>query len=121
MPVTWIEYKGQKILYGDYRGLHGEALLTAIETEARLVQEARKPVLILDDFTKSAANAEFMARAKALAKAVMEPKTLKCAILGVEGVKKVLLQAYNWFTGAEARQRVFDSELAAKEWLVSVE
>ncbi len=118
MPATWIEYKGKKIIYGDYRKLKGNDLMTALDEEAKLAQGAPGRVLILDDFTGSVADSAFMEHVKKVGKEMVEPKTEKCAILSVEGIKKVLLSAYNWFTGAGARQRVFDSELAAKEWLV---
>lgn len=118
MPVTWIEYKGKRIIYGDYRKLKGTDLITAINQEAKLAQEVPGRVLILDDFTGCIADSAFVEHAKKIGKNIVEPKTEKCAILGVEGVKKVLLNAYNWFTGAGARQRVFTSELEAKEWLV---
>ena len=117
MPVTWIEYKGKKIIYGDYRKLKGNELITAVNQEAKLVQETPGNVLILDDFTGCIADSAFMEHAKKIGKEIIEPKTEKCAILGVEGMKKVLLNAYNWFTGAATRQRVFNSEFEAKEWL----
>ncbi|GAK51184.1 hypothetical protein U14_02426 [Candidatus Moduliflexus flocculans] len=118
MSATWIQYKGKRIIYADYRGLKGNELIAALDSEAKLAQEAPGKVLILDDFTGSVADSAFMEYAKKVGKEIVEPKTEKCAILGVEGMKKVLLNAYNWFTGAGTHQRVFDSELAAKEWLV---
>ncbi len=118
MSVKWIEYKGKKIIHGDYRGLRDNDLRAAFDMEAKLVREAPGRVLILDDFTKSVVDSESMKYIETLGKQEIEPKTEKCAILGVEGMKKLLLQAYNWFTGAGARQRVFDSEQAAKDWLV---
>lgn len=118
MSVKWIEYKGKKIIHGDYRGLRDKELREALEVEAKLTREAPGRVLILDDFTKSVMDSESMNYLQKIGKEEIEPKTEKCAILGVEGMKKVLLQVYNWFTGAGARQRVFESEQAAKEWLV---
>jgi len=118
MSATWIEYKGKKIIYGDYRKLRGKELIAAVDAEAKLVQAAPGKVLILDDFTGSVVNSEFMEYAKKVGKELIEAKTEKCAVLGIEGVKNVLLKAYNWFTGATKHQRVFDSEHEAKEWLV---
>lgn len=118
MPATWIGYKGKKIIYGDYRKLKGKDLMAAIDEEVKLVMAAPEKVLILDDFTGCVVDSACMEYLKKVGKELIEPNTEKCAILGVEGMKNVLLNAYNWFTGAGAHQRLFRSELEAKEWLV---
>jgi len=118
MSATWIEYKGKKIIYGDYRKLKGKELMAVIDDEVRLALSVKGKVLILDDFTGCVADSAFMEHLKKVGKEIIEPKTEKCAVLGVEGVKNVLLKAYNWFTGAGAHQRLFTSEREAKEWLV---
>lgn len=117
MSVAWIEYKGKKIIHSNYRGLRGKELRAAIDLEAKLVREAPGRVLILDDFTKAVVDSECMNYLQKIGKEEIEPKTEKCALLGVEGIKKMLLHAYNWFTGAGAHQRIFNSEQAAKDWL----
>ena len=38
-------------------------------------------------------------------------------MVGIHGLRNVLLQAYNLATGAGQNQRVFDTEEEALEWL----
>ena len=45
------------------------------------------------------------------------PKVAKSALLGVTGLKDILLRAYNTFTGSSARS--FSIEAEALDWLVS--
>ena len=118
MSVEWITYKGKQILHNDSRGLRGEGLMAMIELEAKMIAEASSPVLILDDFTGCTVNSAAMERVKQLGREVIEPNTEKNAILGIEGIKLVFLNAYNWFTGAGERQRTFKRLEDAKEWLI---
>jgi len=57
-----------------------------------------------------------MERSKQLGAEVFKVKTEKGAVLGVTGIKKVLLNAYNMVAGEKLR--AFDSEEEAKEYLV---
>ena len=57
-----------------------------------------------------------MAHAKKLGKEVFAPMTKKAAAIGITGVQKILLQAYNTFS--QDKLVLFDTEEEAKEWLV---
>ena len=57
------------------------------------------------------------AYAKKIGAEVVTPRSLKNAALGITGVKKILLQAYNLVCGENALTP-FDTEEEAKEWLV---
>ncbi len=46
-----------------------------------------------------------------------KPKTIKMAVLGVTGLKKVLLNAVNSFSKMD--NRAFDTKEQACEWLIS--
>ena len=116
MSVKWIDYKGKPILYVDYRGLDEKQILENLELEAQAIMDAKTKVLVLDNFGSHPATPRFMERAKELGRAGMEANTAKNAGLGITGLKKVLLQAYNTFTGGKLQP--FETEIEAMEWLV---
>lgn len=118
MSVTWITHKGKRILFNDSSNQASDGIIKMIEEEARFVAGAPGRVLILDDYTNCVADSRAMERTKQLGRDIIEPKTEKVALLGITGIKAVLLSAYNWFTGAGARQRLFRTADEAKDWLV---
>lgn len=116
MAISWIEYKGTKILYTDYRGLNVEQMVKQLDETASMMSKLAAKVNTLANFEGVGVPPEFMKRAKELGKSHFEPKTAKSAILGIDGLKALLLKAYNTFTGATMQP--FPSEAAAKEYLV---
>lgn len=116
MSTKWIDYSGKKILYTDYRGLQEAQLVQAIEAQAQMVRMMPHKVLILDNITDVNITKDFMNRAKELGKEIIETKTLKNAIVGVTGIKKVFVQTYNFFTGGKSH--AFEKEIDALEWLI---
>jgi hypothetical protein len=115
MPANWIEYKGKEILFIDYRGLGMDESLETLEQVEKIITERKEKVLILVDTRDTYTSAEFMARLKETGKQ-MRPLMKKQAIVGITGLKAILLDAYNRFTGASLRP--FSTLAEAKEWLV---
>ncbi|MBN2006103.1 MAG: hypothetical protein JXA21_22290 [Anaerolineae bacterium] len=116
MSVEWIEYKGKRILYVDFRGLRNEGMLENLELEAKMLAETPGKVLVLGNFEGTRASNAFMDRLKQLGKEVIEDKVARNAVLGVTGLKEILMRAYNAVTGGKARP--FATEAEALEWLV---
>jgi len=117
MDVTWITYKDSKILYIDYRGAKDGKdsvglLMKAIEIE----RNSKGNLLILQNFEGTFGNDEYFAKVKEVGKEVSD-KVKKNALVGITGIKKILLAGYARFTG-EKGLRTFDGEAEAKEWLV---
>ncbi len=104
----------------DYRGMGPKELIENLELEAKTVLEVPPPgkSLILDDFEGAVVSKEVMARLKELGPQV-ELRTEKSAIVGIHGVRHVLLAAYNRVTGASNNQKLFDTQEEALEWLIS--
>ena len=121
MSVEWVEHKGQQILVLDYRGLEPEDVIEHIELGAKLVQEVPPPtkICVLYNFERAVVNAAVMVRLIRLGQQVIEPRTEKSAVLGVQGTRHILLTAYNRATGAGKTQQVFETQEEALDWLVS--
>jgi hypothetical protein len=120
MGTKWVEYKGKKILYQDYRGIKGQEVMDALELAGRLMMECPTKVLSLSNVEDMAITSEFMARSKELGKQVFDLKTSKSAIIGVKGLKRIFYEAYIRFLNNSNKQMgAFDTEEAAMDWLVS--
>lgn len=121
MPVEWIQHKGKRILYTDHGGLGPEEMIENLEVAAKMtLKEATDTkILSLVNFEGARVNSEYMARLKELGKEVYEPLTEKTAVLGISGIRHILVSAYNRVTGAAATQKLFDNRDEALEWLVS--
>lgn len=121
MGVEWIEHKGRQILYMDFRDQETPQMIEHLELGQRMILELpeESKFLGLYNYTGATVTVEYMARVKELGKAVFEPRSEKTAILGVTGIRHILLAAYNRVTGAGATQKLFDNRQEALEWLVS--
>lgn len=115
MNSTWIDYKGKKILYTVYSKQSSAQMIESLKEQVEIVKQQNGKVLILDDFRDSFASQEFYDLAKDLGKNILAQKTRKNAILGVEGVKKLLLQGYNLFAGQKIEP--FDTKEQALDYL----
>ncbi len=113
---TWITYKGKKILYSDYRGMNNEQMMAQLREEANMIMNEPGKILNLSNFEGTVVTPEFMKLANELGKTT-EKKIEKSAVVGVTGIKAVLLNTYNMVTGGNLR--AFKDEESAKEFLIS--
>lgn len=117
MPIGWIEHKTRKILYIDLRGASTEEMLKVVEEQKRMIDAASAPVLLLNDFRGTYATQEYMNKAKEYGK-LQKDKIARNAVLGIQGVKSILLGAYIRFSGS-SNTKMFDDVEQAKEYLVN--
>jgi hypothetical protein len=94
MPVSWIDHRGHRILYVDYRNLGASACLETLAEQVAAIEAAPEPVLTLVDARGARFNGEFMEAAKA-AGSKNTLRTRRRAVVGSEGFKKVLLVFFN--------------------------
>lgn len=119
MGVSWITYKNKKILYVDYRGCKdGSDSIPILHEAIKIEKESPGGLLLLQNYEGTYANDEFFKEIKILGKEVKD-KLFKNALVGFNGVKKVLLSGYILFSG-EKTIKTFNNEEEAKEWLVSI-
>jgi hypothetical protein len=115
MGATWVEHKGKRILLVKYGGLKPAEMLDLILTATQMiVAEKSNQVLSLTDVTDCFINKEFTELSKKQG-AISLPLTKKAAIVGVVGLKSILLRGVNAFS---PKPRVpFDTFEAALDWL----
>ena len=115
--TKWIEHKGKRILYVDYRGLKtAEELIQTLDESIRQEVDSPTKVLVLANVEGSSGSSEYMERVKQAGKENAQ-KVQKTALVGTTGVKVILLSAYLRFTGDKST-RSFDTEAEALDWLV---
>jgi hypothetical protein len=115
VSVKWIEHKGKRILYVDFRGLEEKEMIQTLDALAKEIAGSRGELLVLNNFEGTRATAGFMSRAKQTGKDKVGTKVAKSAAVGITGVKEVLLVAYNKFTGRNLMS--FKTEAQALDWL----
>ncbi len=116
MSVEWIDHKGKKILYIKYTGLSPEQQLAQIEKATKtLVDTGKKDNLTLTDVREINVTQDFLDLAKVQGK-ISGPVTQKAAIVGIEGIRKILLKAVNTVSGNP--REPFATVEEAKDWLV---
>lgn len=110
-----ILYEGKEISYIDYRGMNEKEMIQTLEqaSEHTLADNKQRP--LLTNIQGAFVLPDFLKRAKEEGKRTRH-LTLKSAVIGVDGPKKVLLKFFNLFVGNEMTP--FSSEEEALEWLI---
>ncbi len=110
-----IDYKGKEILYIDYRGMNEKQMIQILDEVTKQSLHDNIPRYLLTNISGTYVLPDFLKKAKEDAKRTRH-LTLKSAIVGVEGPKKILLKFHNLFVGSEMKP--FHDEEEAKEWLI---
>ena len=115
----YILYNGKEILCIDYANMDEQTCVDQIAyNNACLPEEiaaGKRDLLQFVDITGTFGTPKVIDALKNAA-ALMKPHTKKTAVVGVAGIKKVLMNAVNMFSGLGAK--AFDTEQEAKDWLV---
>ncbi len=116
--IKIIEHKDQEIMYVDYRGFKTQDELVALIDKVALELENRSnKIHVITNFEGVKVGSEYMTRAKELGNTVFAEKMNKSALLGITGLKKILLKSYNMFS--KNQQHPFDTLEEAKDFVVS--
>ncbi|MFX1384566.1 MAG: hypothetical protein ACFFBP_19245, partial [Promethearchaeota archaeon] len=115
--ISWVQYKGKEIEIDDFTNLSGDEFVRLIRANAEItLKMGKKNILAIVDFTNSYANKDVMDALKETSEKT-EHLLDKTAVLGITGVKKILLNFLNKVTNIGAKS--FNSIEDAKEWLIS--
>jgi hypothetical protein len=119
--AQFIEYKGQSIYYVDYSNIKTNDEFMAVIRQSnsfreKVKSEGKKDLLMLVDVTGSFVYGDVLTEIKKAGKITKE-MTLKEAVVGISGGKKILLKIVQSFTSMNLK--VCDTIDEAKEWLVS--
>ncbi len=117
MGVSFIQHKGKKILLIDYTRCN------TVQDTIKVLEEVRQVYLnsdesfyTLNDFTNAPSNNEYMDLAKKFGKELFDARTIKNSGVGINGIKRILLSAYN--LTVKNKLIPFDTREQALEYLV---
>jgi hypothetical protein len=122
--VQWIKHMNNDIILISYKGIHDEkeylkAIKEATEFSVRAGEGVKikspKSLLLLVDITDSVLTIKIVETLKASANQA-KPYCRKMAVVGVDGIKKILLNSVNRFARMDIR--AIDDMLEAQNWLV---
>lgn len=116
MAVQWLDHRGTQIMYLDCRGLESPEMVGLLDQAAEVLSALPAKALVLANVENTHITREFMDRMKMHGKTVFSTKVEKTAIVGVTGLKTVLVNAYNYLVSRNIVP--FEIETQALEWLV---
>ena len=121
MRSKWIEHRGKKIFFQDFSDLmyDADALKKELtQVQAEVIKHPKNSLLILSDFRETNITNEMMPILNA-SSALTKAHVHKTAVLGVTGIKRTLADLLTRLTGQQLKY--FESEQAAKDWLIQDE
>ncbi len=117
--VSWIEYKGKKILFTDYSNATPDDIIeTAKESVSASLTQEKKSILQVVDVTNATYDRNSWQILRQGAKET-EPYSKASAVLGVDAAKKFFLAVTKMVS--KRNIKAFDTMEEAKEWLASIE
>ncbi|MBN1962221.1 MAG: hypothetical protein JW841_14895 [Deltaproteobacteria bacterium] len=115
--IKWIQYRGKQVLKVDYQGLRGDELLDIMDKVPSFYSgHPLGSVLVLTDVRNTHADEKTMSAIKNLTKKT-KPYEKKSAVIGITGIKGILLSAVKVFASHSIAP--FSDEKEALDWLVS--
>ena len=118
MPVSYITYKDRKILHVDFKDIKDkERVLVTLEDMVTHYKAAKDEIFLLFDVRGCFTDPEVMDKLKNYGKNVFKGRSKKRAVLGVSGIKGLLLRGYSLFTNTEVA--TFDDIEEAKNYLAA--
>ena len=115
--VKWITHKGKRIIFLDYTHLnpdHKKEFFKVLDEARNFILSAGNNLLILVDVNNSFTDSEIMQKIKEDAK-IEKPQIKREAVVGITGIKAILLKAINMFSGQDIKP--FSTIEEAKDWL----
>lgn len=117
MPVSILNHKGKEIIYVDHKGLQGEGMINCFKEASKEILLRKNTALSLADFTGVDISKEFIEYLKSEEVKPITQCVKKEAIIGVSGIKKMVLNIYSALTGSGAK--VFNTQEEAMDFLVA--
>ena len=111
------DYNGRKIIFLDLNGVQPEGIKSRVEGAKKIIMSSQPDsVLLLTDFRDMRYDRERTDYAKQVSIDI-KPFVKKSALLGIEGLKKIIMQSLMVFSG-RANMKPFAEVKDALEWLI---
>lgn len=118
MPVSFIQYKGEEIIFCDFKEMKDkQQIFDQLDEMADIFKQSGGDLLVLTDVRGTKNDPEIVDKTKKLGKEVFSVYAKKRAIIGMDGLRKLILRGYNAITGNDLKP--FSTLDEAKDYLVS--
>ena len=117
MPVQIINHKNKEIILVDHKTLKGAEMIDCFKEASAEILKRKNTALSLADFTGVEISKEFIEYLKSDEVKPITQCVKKEAIIGVSGIKKMVLNIYSALTGSGAK--VFNTQEEAMDFLVA--
>jgi hypothetical protein len=112
------DYNGRKIIFLDLHGVQPEGIKSRVEGAKKIIMASQPDsVLLLTDFRNMRYDKERTDYAKQVSIDI-KPFVKKSALLGIEGLKKIIMQSLMVFSG-RTNMKPFAEVKEALEWLIT--
>ncbi|WP_109829414.1 hypothetical protein [Reichenbachiella versicolor] len=118
MAIENLQVGGRNILYANFEGMKSEdELLAQAAYTVQTLKVAEGCRFFLANFKEASVNAKFMAHIKKDAKTLLTRYPIVTAIIGIDGLKQILVQGYIRFTGSKLK--IFKTKEEALQYLAT--
>ena len=119
MPAKWIEHRGKRILYVDFRRLSPDQIRKQMKESDDMVRAARSKVLYLGNIEDATVSGDVMGELRQYAERSVRRNFEKLAVVGAAGARKISLDAFTRMVDRSLVQvRSFGTEAEGLDWLV---
>ena len=113
--VTWREHAAQPYLDVDYRGCTVDDMLVVARASVAELEQAPECSLVLVDITDAPVDRDWLYYVRGANHAVMGPKRLRTAVVGITGVKAAMFRGF--LAASSTKARPFPDREKALAWL----
>ncbi|WP_421764991.1 hypothetical protein [Ekhidna sp.] len=118
MPISFIEHQGKKIIFCDFKEMKDkQQIFDQLDEMAETFKQSGGNLLVLTDVRGTKNDPEIVDKTKRLGKEVFSVYAKKRAIIGMDGLRKLILKGYNAITGNDLKP--FSTIEEAKDYLIS--
>lgn len=118
MSISFINHGGESVMFADYRECKRPEQQIELLDKVADMMKTKQNVRLLVDYNGIAAGPNYMSKLKDYGNTVFKKHMICSAVLGINGLKKILFNGYNRATGANNIKALDDRE-EALNWLVN--
>ncbi|WP_425390937.1 hypothetical protein [Ekhidna sp.] len=118
MPINKITHKGKEIMFCDFKDMKNkQAIFDQLDEMANTFKQTKGNLLVLTDVRGTKNDPEIVDKTKRLGKEVFSVYAKKRAIIGMDGLRGLILKGYNAITGNDLKP--FPTLEEAKDYLAA--
>lgn len=103
MAYRFIKHNNKEVLFIDHKGLSGDDLFNSFKEATLFILEKKKDCLVVADFTDTTGTQQLNDYIQSPEAKETSRYTIKHGVVGITGIKKMVLRLYNSVTGGKSK------------------